>query len=220
MDINNINKIINDYNEKPSDDFVGFSPKEMHEILYNPFEESCPIKIKKKITATVLEKIPAFQICKNIINSITEADGIKLTKTGNFPPITVQGIYDKKYIEDRFIESGITKLRTEKDWLPFHSLRIALSLGGLIRKYKGKVILTKKCKSYLLNKNDSLLFKDILISYCNKFNWTHRPASGASRCYRPLSTASRPTAHARLERVTHFCLSPPPEYPLQAVSEA
>ena len=155
------------------DDFVGFSPKEMHAILYSPFKEPCPIKIKKKIAATFLEKIPAFQICKNIINGIAEVDGIKLTKAGNFPPKMVQGIYDKKYIEDRFIESGITKLRSEKDWLPFHSLRIAMDLGGLIRKSKGKVVLTKKCKSYLSNKNDSVLFKEILISYCNKFNWAY-----------------------------------------------
>lgn len=173
MDINNINKIINDYNESPLDDFAGFSPKEMHAILYSPFEESCPIKIKKTIAATVLEKIPAFQICKSIINGIAEADGIKLTKAGNFPPKMVQDIYDKKYIEDRFIENGITKLRSEKDWLPFRSLRIAIDIGGLIRKYKGKVVLTKKCKSYISNKNDSVLFKEILTSYCSKFNWAY-----------------------------------------------
>ncbi len=173
MDIYNFDKTLNDYNTNPLDDFLGFSPKEMHLILYNPFEDSCPMKIKKKISNATLERIPAFRICKNILTDIEKADGIKLTKIGNLPPKTVISIYNKKYLQDYHIDSGITKLRNEKDWRTFHSLHISMGLGGLIRKYKSKALLTKKCKSLLSNNDESGLFKELLLSYCTKFNWAY-----------------------------------------------
>ena len=39
MDKNLFEKMMDDHNLKPLDDFCGFSPKEMSSIIYTPFEE-------------------------------------------------------------------------------------------------------------------------------------------------------------------------------------
>lgn len=173
MDKNFRNDFMDKHNSKPVDDFCGFSPNQMQSILYSPLDTSCPIRLKEIITDNVLFKVPAYLVCKNLLTEIQNLNGIKLTATGNIPPKIIKHIYEINPLKDYAIEAGITKLSNEKDWIAFHSLRIVLEQAKLIRKYKGKILLTKKCISFLSKNDDLSIFKIILKTFCNEFNWAY-----------------------------------------------
>ena len=70
-----------DYNNLPLQDFEGFSSSQMHQIIYYPFDDSCPIKLNRNIP---VNESPIFMIALDLLLLLKE-NRIKLTKLGNIP---------------------------------------------------------------------------------------------------------------------------------------
>lgn len=74
---------------------------------------------------------------------------------------------------ERWIGSGIVKVRTETDWNIMHNIKIVLTLAGFVRKQYNYLLLTKKFE-LLLNKEDySDIFYQFLRAFTLKFNWAY-----------------------------------------------
>ncbi len=154
-------------NNQPVDDFLGYSPDEMHDILYNPFEPDSLVRIREDIPDEVLDQIPFLRITEYIIDKIREAGELKLTKAGNLPIKVVFGVYGK-YFTEKLAESPYYHPTKEQDIASVHTARIVLELSRVVKKRHNKLSLTKAGEKII--KNRSLLLGELLRTYAMRFN--------------------------------------------------
>ncbi len=164
-----IESIINK-NNRPIDDFEGYSPAEMQIILYDFFNSKCPVQIQKISDKDYL-KIPLLNQIKFLYKIIKENNGIKLTKKGNLSTKIVAEIYSQGYLEDEFIELGISKLYKEEQVKTITLTKILLELSDLVKKRNNILSITKKGQKLI--DNNHLLFLHILKIFSSKFNWAY-----------------------------------------------
>jgi len=134
MSINELNKefqlIVNKYNNMGMEDFEGLSPENMYNLLYSDWGKNI-ININPDNHNG--DDIPIIGQIKYFINIIKESGQIKLTKAGYLPPVIVKKIYNEKYISDRMIEMGVTKLTKETDVDNIVTMKILCGLAGLTK---------------------------------------------------------------------------------------
>jgi hypothetical protein len=163
---------MDNFNHIPIPDFDGFSPVEMHKIIYSPFDDDCPIKINILNSGTLINQSPILKIIIGFISNIGEA-GLKLTPKGNLPIKVMKDIYNLNVLPDEYIENDITHIRTETDWPVLHIVRIVLTMAGLIRVQKNKLLLTKKCENLRKGNNYSELFYTFMKTFTLEFSWAY-----------------------------------------------
>jgi hypothetical protein len=160
------------YSDPPLPEYDGFTPSQMFNIVYSPYDAACPIKLNSKIDKKWLENSPIFNILLAILDRI-EGNWIKLTAIDNLPPKIVKDIYSYNYYPDEAIETKITILTTEKDWIILHSTKIVLIQAGILRKVHHKLMFTKQGKKYYKEGRFSDLFLMFLKAFTFKFNWAY-----------------------------------------------
>lgn len=106
-----------------------------------------------------------------LVNAIGE-DGLKLTATGNLPLKLVRDAALTFWGEDRYQENTrFGNIRCEHDFYELHVTRIVAGLAGLIRKYKGKFILSSKCRNLLKYGGMQAAYPLLLRTHAERFNW-------------------------------------------------
>lgn len=158
-------------NEAPVEEFHGLSSEQMHRFLHLPFASPELITF-----SPVLESEPenkAAFLLSMLIEGIGE-DGIKLTAKGNLGQKFCQAAHRQYYA--RYPDSFMANLsvRSELNFEPLHAIRLTAQLAGLVRKYKGRLLLTNKCKKALDRNGLRELYPLVLHAYIRKFNWAYR----------------------------------------------
>lgn len=165
-----IEKFINDFNSEAAADFNGLSPKQMHQVIYDPFGDKSPISFQK-LEEEDYVKIPMLSQVKYLTNHLQQKGELKLTKKGNLPIKMVSELYQKAFIREDHIERGISKLYKESDSMSVSLSRILLELSGLTKKRHGKLSLTQAGKKIV--SNDQELLELLFITFAQKFNWSY-----------------------------------------------
>ena len=158
-------------NNMPVDDFLGLTANEMHHLLYEPFGEKSPVQFQKDIDDKTLYKIPLFRIAEAYLKIIERDKQIKLTPLGALPRKVMVELYDKRFLLDEYIETGITKLWKQQDCISIMSMRYILEYARLVRKVNGKLILTKNGAKLIEAGYRVQLFKAFLEAFTEKFLW-------------------------------------------------
>ena len=161
---------MNHINQKEAPDFQGYSPFDMHEILYNPFGENSPIQILK-MDQSEYQKIPILNQLKYLLILIKKKGTLKLTAKGFLPTSIVADIYSQGYFKDPMIERNISKsyICKETDSKTINLTRILLKLSGLVKKRSNKLSLTNKAKTLITD--DAKLLYLVFNIFTTKFNW-------------------------------------------------
>lgn len=165
--------IISARNSAPVDDFDGLTPEEMYNMLYYPFSEQCPVKLKENIDINDLKSSPIFNVALDLLVCIHQQDGLKLTPNGNLQRQVMKDLYEKKHLPDEIIESGFATIRTEQDWMALHVVKIVLKLAGIIRQSKGRLLLVKKWENKLLSNDYCAIYTHFFKNFTNEFNWAY-----------------------------------------------
>lgn len=160
------------WNNTPVDDFLGLSPKEIHHLLYDTFGYKSPVQLIEDIDDKTLDQIPLFRIVEDYLKIIQRDKYIKLTPLGALPKKVMVELYDKRFILDEHIESGITKLCKEDDCIAIKSARLTAEIAGLVKKVSGKLTLTKTATKLLETNNRLQLFRQFFQAFTNKFLWS------------------------------------------------
>ena len=160
-------------NNSPVADFENLSPINFHYILYDTYNEKSPVHFQKNIDNKTLDKVSLFRVAEDLIKIIEREKFIKLTPLGALPKKVMVEIYDKKYIYDELIESGITKLWKEQDCIAILSTKIVTEIAGITKKLNGKMTLTKKGTSFLKSENRQIFFELFISTFADKFNWSY-----------------------------------------------
>jgi hypothetical protein len=102
-------------------------------------------------------------------------DGLKPTATGNLPrnfcreaALTFWG---EAVHAERTRFHGINK---EDDFFELHVTRLTAELAGLVRKHRGRFILSRECRRLLAENGPEAVYPRLLRAYARDFNWPYR----------------------------------------------
>ncbi|ABL65499.1 SEC-C domain-containing protein [Chlorobium phaeobacteroides] len=163
-------------NTAPRDEFAGLSPTEMRSILSTPFDAG---EVATFVDVLPQEPdCPAAALFKALADAIGDK-GLKPTATGNLPRNTVREISIATNGTDTFgTEHSRYQLQKEADYIDLHITRLIAGLAGLIRKYKGRFILTKKCRALLDRHGMAGIWPELFRAYAEKYNWAYSDGYG------------------------------------------
>lgn len=164
-------KAVNDQNNTPLDDFDGLTPNQMEQILYNPFENNTVIKFTKKTVPGIVAESPLFLIAWDLLSTLSEKNGVKLSSKGCMPFKLVKSIYDKGYLQDELIDDGEIEFRSEYDWLLLFVVRHLLIITELAEIKNNTLLLTKHGADLLEHKADYTIYMELLKAFCLGFGW-------------------------------------------------
>jgi len=154
------------------DDFQGLSPEEMHRILDFPFDSPELVTYGPVVAGDA--KAPILTLFGLLSETIGE-QGLKPTAIGNLPRNVCRDVAlaywgDEAYRkETRF--AGINK---EDDFSGLHVTRLVAGLSGMIRKSRGRFILSRECRRLLSDHGPAGIYPHLLHSYARDFNWAYR----------------------------------------------
>ncbi len=163
---------IKQQNRLQLDDFHGLSPDQMHQILYFPFASPGLVRISEELDAN--PGAPILTLFELLINAIGDK-GLKPTATGNLPRNFCREAALIYWGEQRYREEtsngGINR---EEEFSDLNVTRIVAEMAGLVRKYKGRFILSRNCRQLLAEKGLAAVYPRLFRTYVETFNWAYR----------------------------------------------
>jgi hypothetical protein len=159
-------------NHRPLDEFHGLSPEQMHRLLHFPFASPELVRLPEVLTTS--PTAPIVTLLGMLLEAIGEK-GLKPTAKGNLPQKFCREAALTYWGEEVYRENtrfgGINR---EEDFSDLHITRLTAELAGLIRKYKGRFILSRNCRALLTGKGLAALYPRLFTAYAEQFNWSYR----------------------------------------------
>jgi hypothetical protein len=159
-------------NQNPLDEFHGLSPEQMHRLLHFPFASPELVRLPEVLSTS--PTAPVLALFGMLVEAIGEK-GLKPTAKGNLPQKFCReaaiGYWGEEIYRENTRFGGINR---EEDFLDLHITRLTLELAGLIRKYKGRFILSRDCRALLAGKGPAALYPRLFTAYVEQFNWSYR----------------------------------------------
>lgn len=167
-----VNAFMNQKNSASLAEFHGLSPDQMHRFLCFPFES--PTLIRFAEVGTYAPTAPALTLFSLLAEAIGDKRLIP-TATGNLPRLFCREAALAFWGEEKYKENTrFGAIRSEMDFFDMHCLRLVAGLAGLVRKYRGKFILTAQCKKKIADHGVGAVYPDLFMAYVMKFNWSYR----------------------------------------------
>ena len=167
-----VNRVVNERNNTPLDEFCGLSPAQMTLLLYDPFGQESPARYNLELTD--FPETPFLRILKQILMGLAQG-GLKMTAKGNLPADFSRSVALSYYGEEGFREkTRFGGFRKEQDWGEIHTVRLTAELAGFVKKEKGRFRLTRKGEQVFSQGLDGKSFLDLFKAYTQKFNWAYR----------------------------------------------
>jgi len=159
-------------NKRSLTQFCGLSPEQMYHLLRTPFTAPETVRFATDVESTGDSGIMLIFI--PLAEAIGES-GLKATAKGNLPLKFCKAMAEQL----RQNESGVRRLliggiSSEVDLDPLHCTRLTAQFAGLIRKYRGKFVLTRKCRDMLALKDNGGIYLELFKAYTTQFNWSYR----------------------------------------------
>jgi len=159
-------------NQRPLDEFQGLSPEQMYRMLHFPFTSPEWVAFPEVLSTT--PTAPILSLFDLLVEAIGEK-GLKPTAKGNLPQKFCREAALSYWGEETLRENtrfgGINR---EEDFIDLHVTRLVAELAGLIRKYKGRFILSRDCRSLLNVDGAAAIYPRLLKVYIEQFNWGYR----------------------------------------------
>jgi len=154
-------------NSMSASPFLGLSPNDMHEIIYSPFSLENHIFTFKSSEVADLKGAPFIAQAIYFMSKIKKDGFIKATQKGNLSKAFVVEIYNEFFSKEKY-----ARLPNKEDNLPqLTRLKHILDMSGLIKKRSGKFSLTKKGEKIIEKENYLELFKILVSTLFNEWNW-------------------------------------------------
>ena len=162
---------MNAVNQRPLDAFHGLSRTQLHHVLHTPFDAPNLLTLCEGISARPVAMVTALF---EVIADEAKGAGIKLTPKGNLPRGVVAMAGAAIQEQGLKPESHIGRVRNEEDFEALHVTRLIAERGRLTRKNRGRLLLVKATQRRLDRGDWSGIYRDLLQTYCQGFNWGYR----------------------------------------------
>jgi hypothetical protein len=155
-------------NRQAIEDFCGLSPEQMFRFLHFPF--TSPDIARFAETLPQPPEAPVLALFMLLTDGCA-GSGMKATAKGNLPRAFCQeaalSYWGAEKYEGWTLGHGV---RQERDCLELNVIRLISELAGLLRKYRGRFLLTKKAGT-LLAAGAGKVYLELFEAYAGKFNW-------------------------------------------------
>lgn len=159
-------------NDTPLAEFHGLSPAQMYRFLYFPFDSPELARFADTIDPPL--DAPALTLFALLAEAIGKK-GLKATAKGNLPQRFCREAALAFWGEEKYEKrTRYGNIRSEMDFFDMHCLRLVTGQAGLVRKYKGKFILSVKCRKKIVAHGVGAVYPDLFMAYVRKFNWAYR----------------------------------------------
>lgn len=152
-------------NRTPRDNFQGLSPDQMHRFLQFPFSSPELVAISGQIATP--PRAPVMRLFDLLLAAVREK-GLKTTATGNLPVKFLRQAADEYFFRDNKLPFEI---RTEIDFIELHIVRLLSGLAGLVRKYKGRFVMTGALRKLLKQGGTAAVYPVLFHNFAQKYNW-------------------------------------------------
>lgn len=168
-----VNQRFQTYNLTPQPEFGGLSPVQVQLLCQCDWNDSNgAIKFNEGLALDKLQGATLFYNCRTMLSGIAQADGVKLTKTGNLNRNFIKEMLDVMVISKDSLDRLFTynKVINEDDCFEIHIPKILLEMAGLVRKYKGSLKVSKRGKELLAENKAGQLFNLLFLTLYRKLN--------------------------------------------------
>ena len=167
-----LDQITQQQNRRQLDEFNGLSPEQMHQILNFPFASQGLVRFPEVLHANL--GAPILTLFELLTDAIGE-QGLKPTAKGNLPRNFCREAALVYWGEQRYQENTrYAGINREEDFDDLHVTRLVAELAGLIRKYKGRFILSRDCRRLLARDGMTAIYPKLFRAYVEQFNWAYR----------------------------------------------
>jgi len=171
-----IGRFMQQRNQAACDDFNGLSSEQMHRLLNFPFETPDLVTLPSRLPAA--PQAPIATLCNLLVEAIGE-QGLKATATGNLPRTFCQEAALIYWGEEEYRRrSRFSSIRTEPDFGDLHVTRLVAEMAGVIRKYKGKFIISRDCRKTLAEQGQAGIYPRLFRAYVSEYNWGYQDRFG------------------------------------------
>jgi len=151
--------------------FHGLSPAQMHRFLHFPFDSPELVRFAESLEPP--PEAPVLTLFALLVEAIGEK-GLKPTAKGNLPRRFCQEAAQAFWGQEKYESyTRYGAIRSETDFFDLHYLRLVAELAGLIRKDKGKFVVTAKCRKKISAQGIGTVYPDLFTIYVQKFNWSY-----------------------------------------------
>lgn len=160
-------------NTTPLAEFHGLSPEQMFKLIYFPFDSPEVVTFPE-----VLDSEPSAPICDLFMMLAEELreGSIKLTDKGNLPRALCRSVAQRYLGEAEVVgpfHFGPFPVNKEADFKDLQVTRVVAGFAGLVRKYRGRLELTRKGQKLLEAHGARGVYPVLLRAYVEKYNWAH-----------------------------------------------
>jgi hypothetical protein len=167
-----LDQITQQQNRRQLDEFHGLSPEQMHRMLNFPFASLELVRISEVVDAN--PAAPILSLFKLLTDTIGN-QGLKPTAKGNLPRNFCREAALIYWGEQRYQEkTRFGGINREDDFTDLHVTRLVAELAGLIRKHKGRFILSRDCRRLLSDGGLAAIYPRLFRAYVEQFNWAYR----------------------------------------------
>jgi len=164
-------RYIEKFNETPSDDFHGLSPRQMSRMINEPFTAPNLVSFS---AAPESAAAPIMRLFNLLVDAIGDK-GMKPTAKGNLPRNFCREAAFQFYGEEEYRrQREIFSINTERDFIEMHVTRITAELAGFVRKYGGRLILSRSYLNLREKDGPNGAYPRLLEAYTRKFNWGYQ----------------------------------------------
>lgn len=144
-----------------------------YELITNPFSSNSPLPINWSLPLFSLKQSPFFNLALKLLTKIGNEGKLKATAKGNLPLKVVKELFHPEIIPRVATYPNPKTIESETDYEELFTMRTVAKQAGLLKKQKGNFSLTKKGEKLIQEKYAPQLFKLLLETYCEKFNWAY-----------------------------------------------
>ena len=163
---------VQEQNRSPLDEFHGLSPENMHRMLNFPLASPEVVRFPEMLDTNPTAPIAA------LFGMLTDAigeKGLKPTAKGNLPRNFCREAALAYWGEEVYRENTrFGGINSEEDFPDLQITRLTAELAGFIRKYKGRFILSRNCRTLVTGQGLAALYPRLFTAYVVQFNWAYR----------------------------------------------
>jgi hypothetical protein len=164
-------RVFQQRNRRPRDEFCGLSAQQMACFLHAPFDAAGLVGFSDNLPNA--PDALAFKLAALLIDACGD-NGLKATAKGYLPATFCREAAMASLGAEGYKELNFgSEVRKELDFHQLHIVRLIAQMAGLMRKYRGRFLRTKKCERLLSSQNGGRLYLELFMAHVRKFNWAY-----------------------------------------------
>lgn len=167
-------KLSRAHNTRPREEFQGLSPEQMIRLLYREWDSpDSGMQCREDLTLDEADTAEIFHNARVFLTALQHEKGVKATAVaGNLNRKFVLAMVETMRWPEGYTEElwFFNKVLNEEDVDHLHVLRIVLDIAGLIRRRKGRFLITKKGSTLLGEAKAGVLYTTLFRAYFTEFN--------------------------------------------------